>query len=123
MGRLRISRTGRLSGYGQRIRLIRKRIAQVRTADREADRASRQVKHIAAESEVFGQDDRFFNIVGRDENFVLHLPRILADAKWVEGGGRIGVEQAVAQRVVVYDAAGSSNSVASVIANAGFPFP
>src|SRR5437588_9529094 len=56
--RLRISRAGSLSGYRQRIRVVKKGTAQMRTADRETDRATRQVKQVAAQREVFGYKRR-----------------------------------------------------------------
>src|SRR6266404_3166906 len=121
--RLEVGRASGLPGLSQRIRLIGEGIAQVHTADRETDCASRQVKEITSESEVFCQEHRILDLVGGNENLILHLPRILADAEWIEGRCRIGIEQPVTQGVVVRNAAEPDGAVAFIVAEAGFPFP
>ena len=95
----------------------------MRTADRETDRASRQVEEITAQSEVFGHKNRIFKLVRRNENLVLYLPRILADAEWVESRCRISIEQAITQGVVINEAAKPDSPIAFIVANRGFPLP
>src|SRR5207248_9447540 len=121
--RLGIRRAGSLSGNSQRVRLIEKCIAQVRTADRETDRASRQVEEITAQSEVFGHENRIFKLVRRNENLVLYLPRILADAEWIKRRCRISIEQAITQGVVINEAVKPNGAVAFIVADRGFPLP
>src|SRR5437764_3926494 len=93
------------------------------SADRETDRAGRQIEQVTAKGEVFGHEHRILNIVGVDENFVLHLSRILADAEWVEGRRRIAIEQTITQSVVVHESARPRRPVAFIVAKAHFPFP
>src|SRR5947207_15432031 len=68
-------------------------------------------------------DNGILDLVGGNENLVLNLSRILTDSEWIERRGRVGVEQAVTQGVVVHDAAKPNGPVAFIIAEAGFPFP
>src|SRR6266446_7684401 len=68
-------------------------------------------------------ENGILDLVGGNENLVLHLSRILTDSEWIERRCWIGIEQAITQGVVVHDAAKPNGAVAFIVANAGFPFP
>src|SRR5882724_10109091 len=61
--------------------------------------------------------------MGRDKNFINHRGRVLVNAKWIEGGCRICVEQRGASCVVVHDPAKEPDPLILGIAEPAFPVP
>jgi hypothetical protein len=81
-----------VAGGDERVGLIAGALGAMFTANRERDRAGREIEQIADQLQVLERQRRRAEVMGGDEYFVNHRARVLVDAKWIEGGCRIGIE-------------------------------
>src|SRR5947208_17101213 len=61
--------------------------------------------------------------MGGDEYFVNHFARVLVEAKRIEGGCRIGIEQCLTQSIGVDNPAQELHATIFAITEPGFPVP
>jgi len=92
-------------------------------ADREGNRAGRDIEQIAGHFGVFQHEIRIANVVGRHEHLPEHPVVIYVQAEWIESSRRIGVEQCHAQGVVIDDAAKPLHPVIVAVTEASSPVP
>src|SRR5207245_3477893 len=81
------------------------------------------IKHVAPQSEIFGQENRIFDFVSGHEDLVKHALLVHVLAEWVERCIRIGIEQSNAQGVVVHDTAEADEALAFIVTETELPFP
>ncbi len=120
---LAVCRAGRLSGNGQRIRLIMKGSPEVLTANRETNSASRQVEQVAAQCQVLGQENRYFIVMGGGKDLTKRGLIVFVFAERIKRRRWISIEQIKPQRVIINDAAEVHKTIALIIAKTKFPFP
>ena len=112
-----------MAGRDERVGLIAGAFGATFTANRERDRAGREIEQVADQLQVLEGQRRPAEVMGGDEYLVNHRARVLVEAEWIEGGCRIGIEQCLTQSIGVDDPAVALHSAIFTITETGFPVP
>src|SRR6478752_8042647 len=92
-------------------------------ANRERNRARREIEQIAEQFPVLERQRRPAEVSGGGDYFVNHRARVLVEAEGIEGGCRIGIEQCLTQSIGVDIPAVALDAAIFVITEPGFPVP
>src|SRR5437773_1557645 len=93
------------------------------TANRERDRAGREIEQVADQLQVLEGQRCRAEVMGGDEYFVNHRGRVLVETEGIEGGCRIGIEQCLTQSIGVDNPAVALHAAICAVTEPGFPVP